>query len=190
MFRLILAAAVALAAPALHAAPMTLEQVAEMRHVTEVAIAPGGGRVAYRIAVPRRPFAEDDGSAWHELHVADARGNSRGYVVGQVSIRQPRWFPDGQAIAFLDRPLHGIIVLIFFVLYQQLENHVLQPLVYSRTVQLSPLAILIAVLIGASLAGILGALAAIPVAGTIQVVFLDWLRARRASDEPIAEVPL
>ena len=59
----------------------------------------------------------------------------------------------------------AIVVVVFFIVYQQLENHVLQPLVYSRTVQLSPLAILIAVLVGAELAGILGALAAIPVAG-------------------------
>jgi predicted PurR-regulated permease PerM len=46
-------------------------------------------------------------------------------------------------------------------------------------VQLSPLAILISVLIGAKIAGILGALAAIPVAGTIQVLLLAWLRGRR-----------
>jgi predicted PurR-regulated permease PerM len=65
------------------------------------------------------------------------------------------------------------------VLYQQLENHLLYPLVYSRTVELSPLAILIAVLIGASLAGIIGALAAIPVAGTIQVLVQEWLEYRR-----------
>ena len=53
-------------------------------------------------------------------------------------------------------------MLVFFIVYQQLENHVLQPLVYGRTVQLSPLAVLIAVLIGAELAGVVGALAAIP----------------------------
>jgi predicted PurR-regulated permease PerM len=51
--------------------------------------------------------------------------------------------------------------------------------VYSRTVQLSPLAILISVLIGAELAGILGALAAIPVAGTIQVLISEYLQYRR-----------
>ena len=84
-------------------------------------------------------------------------------------------------IAFLDSVPVGIAVLIYFVLYQQIENHVLYPVVYSRTLALSPLAILIAVLIGASLAGILGALAAIPVAGTIQVVLLDWLNHRRAA---------
>ena len=83
-------------------------------------------------------------------------------------------------VAFLDSTTSGVIVLIFFILYQQLENHVLQPVVYGRTVRLSPLAVLIAVLIGAELAGIVGALAAIPVAGTIQVILRDWLEHRRA----------
>jgi predicted PurR-regulated permease PerM len=84
------------------------------------------------------------------------------------------------SVAFLDGTLNGIIVLVFFVLYQQLENHVLQPLVYSRTVQMSPLAILISVLIGAELAGVVGALAAIPVAGTLQVLVLAGLEERRS----------
>ena len=82
-------------------------------------------------------------------------------------------------VAFLDSLPAGIVVLVFFIVYQQVENHLIQPVVYSRTVQLSPLAILIAVLIGAKLAGILGALAAIPVAGTIQVLLLSWLEIRR-----------
>jgi predicted PurR-regulated permease PerM len=82
-------------------------------------------------------------------------------------------------VAFLDGWLEGGIVLAFFIAYQQLENHLIQPMVYSRTVQLSPLAILIAVLVGAELAGVLGALAAIPVAGTIQVLLLAWLGERR-----------
>jgi predicted PurR-regulated permease PerM len=72
----------------------------------------------------------------------------------------------------------AIIVGVFFVAYQQLENHVIQPLVYGRTVQLSPLAVLVSVLVGAQIAGVLGALAAIPVAGTIQVLLVDW-RANR-----------
>ena len=86
-------------------------------------------------------------------------------------------------IAFLDDVRNGIIVLIFFVIYQQIENHVLYPLVYSRTVQMSPLAILIAVLLGAKLAGVLGALAAIPVAGAVQIILLDYLQHRRARIE-------
>jgi predicted PurR-regulated permease PerM len=82
-------------------------------------------------------------------------------------------------VAFLHSIPAGIVVVIFFIVYQQVENHLLQPVIYGRTVQLSPLAVLVSILIGAELAGILGALAAIPVAGSIQVVILDWLAHRR-----------
>jgi predicted PurR-regulated permease PerM len=74
----------------------------------------------------------------------------------------------------------AIIVGVYFVVYQQVENHVIQPLVYGRTVQLSPLAVLVSVLVGAELAGVLGALAAIPVAGALQVLLVDW----RANRQP------
>jgi predicted PurR-regulated permease PerM len=77
--------------------------------------------------------------------------------------------------------LRGVIVVGFFVAYQQFENHVLQPLVYGRTVQLSPLAVLCAVLIGAELAGILGALVAIPIAGSLIAVSREVLLYRRES---------
>jgi predicted PurR-regulated permease PerM len=82
------------------------------------------------------------------------------------------------AVAFLHSIPAGIVVVVFFVVYQQVENHILQPIIYGRTVQLSPLAVLISILVGAELAGILGALAAIPVAGSIQVLILDWLHHR------------
>jgi predicted PurR-regulated permease PerM len=83
------------------------------------------------------------------------------------------------AVGFLHSTTAGIILIVFFVLYQQLENHVLQPLVYGRTVQLSPLIVLVAVLMGAELAGVIGALGAIPVAGSLQVIIIDWLDHRR-----------
>jgi predicted PurR-regulated permease PerM len=79
-----------------------------------------------------------------------------------------------------------VIVVAFFIAYQQLENHVLQPLVYGRTVQLSPLAVLCAVLIGAELAGILGALVAIPVAGSLLAIGREVLLYRR---EAVIETP-
>ena len=88
-------------------------------------------------------------------------------------------------VAFLHSIPAGIVVVVFFIVYQQIENHLLQPIVYGRTVQLSPLIILISVLIGAELAGVLGALAAIPVAGSLQVILADWLRQRRG-EEPAA----
>jgi predicted PurR-regulated permease PerM len=84
----------------------------------------------------------------------------------------------------------GLTMLIFFIVYQQIENHLLQPLVYGRTVQLSPLVVLIAVLIGASLAGVLGALGAIPIAGAIQVVVLDWLAHRKGGQKPEPNEPV
>ena len=83
-------------------------------------------------------------------------------------------------IAFTTGIWAGVIVLVYFIVYQQVENQLLQPLVYGKTVQLSPLAVLIAVLIGAKLGGIVGALAAIPVAGGIQIVLRDLLQNRVA----------
>ena len=67
----------------------------------------------------------------------------------------------------------GIVVLVFFVVYQQVENHLLQPLILSRTVKLNPLTVLVSILIGVELAGILGALLAIPIAGMVQIIVRD-----------------
>jgi predicted PurR-regulated permease PerM len=80
----------------------------------------------------------------------------------------------------------GVIIIVFFVVYQQLENHVLQPVIYGRTVQLSPLVVLISVLIGAELAGILGALAAIPIAGMVQAIGREFLGRRGQATAPEA----
>jgi predicted PurR-regulated permease PerM len=71
------------------------------------------------------------------------------------------------------------VLAVFFVVYQQVENHILQPLIYGRTVQISPVIVLVSILIGADLAGVLGALAAIPIAGSIQVILAEVLTARR-----------
>jgi predicted PurR-regulated permease PerM len=79
--------------------------------------------------------------------------------------------------------VRGVIIIAFFIAYQQLENHILQPVIYGRTVQLSPLVVLISVLIGAELAGILGALAAIPVAGMVQALGREFL-GRRGESAP------
>jgi predicted PurR-regulated permease PerM len=96
----------------------------------------------------------------------------------------------GGAVAVLAGFLHsgtaGIVVLVFFVVYQQLENHLLQPIIFARTVQLNPLTVIVAILIAAELMGMLGALLAIPVASMIQVILRDiWDHRRgRLKDEP------
>jgi predicted PurR-regulated permease PerM len=83
-------------------------------------------------------------------------------------------------IAFLQSVTTGIIVVVFFVLYQQFENHVLAPAVYGRTIQLNPFLVLFAALLGVELAGFVGALLALPVAGTIQIAIGEWVDHRRS----------
>lgn len=92
-------------------------------------------------------------------------------------------------VAFVHSVPAGVIAVVFFVVYQQVENHFLQPVIYGRTVQLSPLAVIVSVLVGAELAGILGALAAIPVAGAIQVVLRDQLAHRRGARPALVPRP-
>lgn len=97
------------------------------------------------------------------------------------------------AFAFATTPTltPGVVTLIVFVVYTQLENHVLNPIVMSRTVHISPLLVLIAVMVGASLGSLVGglfggfvaALLAIPAAGALQVLVRE---AWRLSGPPAA----
>ena len=99
------------------------------------------------------------------------------------------------AVAFLHSTAAGIGILIFYVVYQQFENHVQQPAIMSKTVHINQLFVLVSVLIGVELFGILGALLAIPVAGMISVVVRDlWdNREGRLKEEPTVgedEIPV
>jgi predicted PurR-regulated permease PerM len=89
----------------------------------------------------------------------------------------------GGVVALVAAAVHSlpalIVVAIVFVIDQQLENHLLQPLVFARTVNLNPLTVLIAILLAVELAGILGALLAIPVASILQVIARDLWDHRR-----------
>jgi predicted PurR-regulated permease PerM len=91
----------------------------------------------------------------------------------------------GAVVAVVAAAIHSIpaliIVAVFFVVYQQLENHLLQPVILSRTVKLNPLTVLVAILVAVELAGILGAFLAIPIAGMIQVVARDLWDHRRGA---------
>ncbi|MCY7300546.1 MAG: AI-2E family transporter, partial [Ilumatobacteraceae bacterium] len=72
--------------------------------------------------------------------------------------------------AYLHSPTAGIIALIFFVIYQQLENGVIYPWLMARKVQVNPLLVLLSVLLAVELFGIVGALLAVPVSGAMQVI--------------------
>ena len=73
-------------------------------------------------------------------------------------------------IAFFHSSTAGVVMLIFFVAYQQFENFVLVPKVMQKTVDVSPLVTIVAALIGGSLLGVLGALLAIPIAAALQLI--------------------
>ena len=83
---------------------------------------------------------------------------------------------------FNDFPTATIVYGIVLVLYQQLENNVLQPFVYQRTVNVPPLAVIVAILAGSSILGVVGALVAIPIAAALQIVLREFF-----GEEPAAE---
>jgi predicted PurR-regulated permease PerM len=91
----------------------------------------------------------------------------------------------GAIVAGVAAAIHSIpaliIVVVFFLVYQQVENHLLQPVILSRTVKLNPLTVLVSILVAVELAGVLGAFLAIPIAGMIQVVVRDLWDHRRGA---------
>jgi predicted PurR-regulated permease PerM len=80
----------------------------------------------------------------------------------------------GLVTLFNDFPADTIIWAIWAIIYQQLENNLIQPQVQRRTVQVQPIVVLIAVLFGSTLLGVLGAIVAIPLAASIQILLREW----------------
>jgi len=83
------------------------------------------------------------------------------------------------SVAFFSGWPIGVGVAAYFLIYQQVENNFVQPIVMRKTTRLNPLAVLVAVLVGAELLGILGALLAIPAAAMIKLLAADLLEHRR-----------
>lgn len=98
-----------------------------------------------------------------------------GATIGAIIIVGVLLFSDpGAALTFL----------IYFLIYQQIENNFIQPLVQSRTVALSALAVLVALILGITLLGLLGGILAIPLAGCIRVLLLDYMEHRKHKPKP------
>jgi predicted PurR-regulated permease PerM len=85
-------------------------------------------------------------------------------------------------------PVATIIWIAFIIVWQRFEDYVVQPLVYRRAVQVNPLVTIVAVLAGAALLGVLGALLAIPIAAGIQIILRDWWSARTVVDADVTGV--
>lgn len=77
----------------------------------------------------------------------------------------------------------AIAILAYYILYQQIENYVIQPRIQANTTNLSPLLVLVAVVVGVSFGGLLGGLVAIPVMGCIRVLAIDQLEKRHMLPE-------
>jgi predicted PurR-regulated permease PerM len=87
---------------------------------------------------------------------------------------------------FAHSPTAGIVALVFFVVYQQVENHLLGPVIMSRAVRLSPLSVVVSILLAVELAGLLGALLAVPAAGIVQLLLREFVPAFRRTNPPPA----
>jgi predicted PurR-regulated permease PerM len=85
-------------------------------------------------------------------------------------------------VAFFHSPINALILLIYFPIYQNIENHTIQPFVQSRALKMSPLLVFTAVVIGISFGGLLAGFLALPIAGCIQVLVVDYYERKNHVD--------
>ncbi len=97
----------------------------------------------------------------------------------------------GVVTLFENFPTATIVWAIWAIVYQQIENHLIQPQIQKRTVHVHPFVTIVAVLFGATLLGVLGALVAIPVAASLQILVREWidLRTMTIKPEPLQPPP-
>ncbi|HUP71797.1 MAG TPA: AI-2E family transporter [Acidimicrobiales bacterium] len=79
-------------------------------------------------------------------------------------------------LALGEAPTKGVIAFVLFIVYQTIENHVIQPAVIGRSVDLAPWVALVSALVGASVGGLLGAVLAVPFVGAVKVMVTEWRR--------------
>lgn len=101
-----------------------------------------------------------------------------GHTIGAVIV---------STVALFTSPIAAVIILLYYFLYQQIENYVIQPRVQSNATNMSPLLVFSSVIVGVSFGGILGGLVAIPVAGSLRVLVVDYLHRRNLIPDETAE---
>ncbi len=79
-------------------------------------------------------------------------------------------------VSLLNSPTTGLIMLVFLLIYFQVENHILTPVILGRSVSLSPLTVLLSAIIGVAVAGFIGALLAVPAASIAQILVKDYFQ--------------
>jgi predicted PurR-regulated permease PerM len=95
----------------------------------------------------------------------------------------------GVVTLFADFPLDTIIWVIWAIVYQQLENTVIQPQIQRRAVDLHPFLVLVSVLFGSTLFGVAGALLAIPAAASVQIALGEWWQFRQTDGADLVSDP-
>jgi predicted PurR-regulated permease PerM len=86
-------------------------------------------------------------------------------------------------VALFHSPTSALIMLAYYILYQQIENYAIQPRIQANTTNLSPLLVFVAVVVGVSFNGLIGGLVAIPIMGCIRILTLYWLEQRNLISE-------
>lgn len=85
----------------------------------------------------------------------------------------------GIVMAFVNFPVGLIVWVVYAIVFQQIENYVIQPQIQKRATQIEPFVILVAVLFGSTLFGVIGAILAIPTAASIQIAISEWRQYRK-----------
>ena len=98
-------------------------------------------------------------------------------IVGPIVSAVPAVF-----FAFADSPFKALLVIILFIVIQQLENHIIVPKVMHKAVGLNPLIIIFAMLVGAQLAGLVGVIVAIPASTIIGIFLKDFVAEKEKND--------
>lgn len=91
-------------------------------------------------------------------------------------------------IALFNSIPSAIIILAYYILYQQIENYVVQPRIQANSTNMSPLLVFVSVILGVNFGGLLGGLVAIPVTGCLRILVLDYLSRRDVLATPPAEM--
>jgi len=97
----------------------------------------------------------------------------------------------GMVTLFTDFPTATVIWLIWSIVYQQIENNLVQPQIQKRAVDINPFLVVVAVLFGSSLLGVLGALVAVPIAASVQIALREYadMRGIHPRDDAPTEAP-
>ena len=107
-----------------------------------------------------------------------------GHTIGAIIV---------STVALFTSPFSALGVLVYYIMYQQIENYVLQPKIQANSTNMSPLMVFASVVIGVNFGGLFGGLVAIPLAGCLRIVLLDYLHSsnllsKAEADESITAV--